>query len=206
MEFLISKKQLSILLEEQSKSKFSDYMNQMYSFLSDMVNKVNKKYKINIKLLLTWGASMAGLLLPLDNFIRNNNLEISDEQRYLILVGVAAVLLYESRKTTRVILEKIQELGLSETFSQTLSKAKSLKKSFSKFLQSSNIIIENLTDIISYAFLIPIITDIQSIIQKTSNFEDSCELIVKRVVASGVVLISSEILSELIKKVAAKFK
>lgn len=206
MEFLISKKQLSILLEEQSKSKFSDYMNQMYSFLSDMVNKVNKKYKINIKLLLTWGASMAGLLLPLDNFIRNNNLEISDEQRYLILVGVAAVLLYESRKTTRVILEKIQELGLSETFSQTLSKAKSLKKSFSKFLQSSNIIIESLTDIISYAFLIPIITDIQSIIQKTSNFEDSCELIVKRVVASGVVLISSEILTELIKKVAAKFK
>lgn len=206
MEFLITEKQLGILLEEQTKSKFGDYMKQMYSFISEMVNKVNKKYKINTKMLLTWGASIGGLVMPLDHFIKNHDFNLSEEQRYLILVGVLFMILYENRRNTKFLIEKIESLGLSETFKLVLGKAKNLRKSFSRFLESSNIIVSNLMEVISYAFLIPIITDIQSIIQKTNSFDDSCELIVKRLIASGVILISSELLSELVKKVSSKFK
>lgn len=206
MEFLITEKQLSVLLEEQNKSKLKDDMMQMYSFTSEMVNKVTKKYKINAKMLLTWGASIGGLVLPLDNFIKNFDFSLSEEQRYLILVGVVFMILYENKKNTKSLIEKINNLGLTNTFLATLKKAKNLRKSFSNFLESSNVIVSNVMEVVSYAFLIPIIGDIQSIIQKTEHFEDSCELIAKRLIASGVVLISSEIISEIVKKISSKFK
>jgi hypothetical protein len=61
-------------------------------------------------------------------------------------------------------------------------------------------------DTISYSFLIPIITDIQSTISGTSNLKEASIIIAERLVASGVVLLSAEILSKIIKKIITKFK
>jgi hypothetical protein len=35
---------------------------------------------LNLKLLLTWGASVGGLVMPLDRFIKSGRFELTDEQ------------------------------------------------------------------------------------------------------------------------------
>jgi hypothetical protein len=69
MDFLINEQQLRIILQEQDKSKMTDYMKELHSFTTEVVNRVMKKYEINLKMLMTWGTAVGGLLMPLDVFL-----------------------------------------------------------------------------------------------------------------------------------------
>jgi hypothetical protein len=204
MEFLINESQLKLILQEQDQSKMSDYMKELYSFTSNIINKVRKTYGLNLKLLLTWGASVGGLVMPLDNFIRSGRFDITDEQVALLLVGVACTYFYDNENALKKILSKIKEEGLEDIFKEVLLKGKNLKDSFTKFIKSSKVTINSTLDIITYAFLIPIITDIQSLITSGEDIQTVSMKVAKRLVASGVVLVGQLVLTEIIKKIIKK--
>jgi hypothetical protein len=204
MDFLINESQLRVILQEQDQSKMTDYMKELYSFTSNLINKAKKGYGLNLKLLLTWGASVGGLVMPLDNFIKSNRFELTDEQATLILIGIACTFFYDNAKALRSILLKIKEEGLEDTFKEVLIKARNLKESFSKFLKSANLTLGSTMELVTYSFLIPIITDIQSAITEGGDSQTLAMTIAKRLVASGVVLVGQIALTEVIKKIIKK--
>jgi len=206
MDFLINESQLRVILQEQDQSKMSDYMKELYSFTSNLVNKAKKTYGLNLKLLLTWGASVGGLVMPLDSFIRTGRFELTDEQATLILIGVACTYFYDNVKTLKTILTKIKEEGLEDTFKEVLVKSRNLKNSFSKFLESANVTLGSTLDLVTYSFLIPIIGDIQSAIMEGADLQTTSMTIAKRLVASGVVLVGQIVLTDTIKKIIKKFQ
>ena len=206
MDFLINESQLRVILQEQDQSKMSDYMRELYSFTSNLVNKAKKTYGLNLKLLLTWGASVGGLVMPLDSFIRTGRFELTDEQATLILIGVACTYFYDNVKTLKTILTKIKEEGLEDTFKEVLVKSRNLKNSFSKFLESANVTLGSTLDLVTYSFLIPIIGDIQSAIMEGADLQTTSMTIAKRLVASGVVLVGQIVLTDTIKKIIKKFQ
>ena len=61
-------------------------------------------------------------------------------------------------------------------------------------------------DTIAYSFMIPIITDIQSVLMETQDIDEAAILIAERLFASGIVLMSSQVLTETVKKVLEKLK
>jgi len=206
MDFLISESQLKVILQEQDESKMSTYMKTLYSFTYSLVNKVIKKYGINVKMLLTWGTSVGGLLLPLDNFIRNGKFSLDDSQRMLVIAGIAAILYYENKTLFAKIFKKIKEEGLEEVFTVVLEKGQQLKSAFFDFLQSVNVSVGSFMDTVAYTFLIPIIADIQSVAMRTNSVNEAAILIAERLVASGVVILSSEVISKSLKKIIKRFK
>ena len=206
MEFIINEQQLKLILTEQDKSKLGDYMKRLYSFTSSIVNKVIKKFDINVKLLLTWGTSVGGLVLPLDNFIKSGQFNLNDSQRALILAGVAAIVFFENKRLFSKILSKVKELGLEEVLKISIEKATKLKQVFVKFLNSLNITLGSTVDIVAYSFLIPIINDIQDLIKDNSNVNELATLITERLIASGVVILGYEVLNSAIKKIIKRLK
>jgi len=206
MDFLISESQLKVILQEQDESKMSTYMKTLYSFTYSLVNKVIKKYGINVKMLLTWGTSVGGLVLPLDNFIRNGKFSLDDSQRMLVIAGIAAILYYENKTLFAKIFKKIKEEGLEEVFTVVLEKGQQLKSAFFDFLQSVNVSVGSFMDTVAYTFLIPIIADIQSVAMRTNSVNEAAILITERLVASGVVILSSEVISKSLKKIIKRFK
>ena len=206
MDFLINESQLRIILQEQDQSKMSDYMKELYSFTSNLVNKAKKTYGFNLKLLLTWGASVGGLVMPLDRFIRTGRFELTGEQATLILIGIACTYFYDNVKTLKTILNKIKEEGLEDTFKEVLIKSRNLRDSFFNFMKSANITLGSTLELATYSFLIPIITDIQSAITEGSDIQTTAMTIAKRLVASGVVLTGQIALTETIKKIIKKFQ
>jgi hypothetical protein len=206
MDFLINESQLRIILQEQDESKMTDYMKTMYSFTKNLVNRVTKVYGLNVKMLLTWGTAVGGLVMPLDKFIRDGNFELTDDQRYLVLAGIAFIMFYENKRGLVKVLKKIKEEGLEDTFRLSLEKAKDLKSSFKGFLSSLKITVSTFMDTVAYSFLIPIIMDIQYIASGTSNPKESAILIAERLVASGGVVITAQVLSQVIKKIIEKIK
>ena len=204
MDFLINESQLRTILQEQDQSKMSDYMKEMYSYTSNLVDKAKSVYGLNLKLLLTWGASVGGFVMPLDNFIKSGRFDLTDTQQTLILVGIACSVFYDNSRALKLIYKKIKEQGLEEVFKEVLTKSKNLKNSFSKFLSSTNITISSSLDLVAYSFLIPIITDILEIVQNGANIESASKTIAKRLIASGVVIFSQTVLSDTIKRIIKK--
>ena len=206
MEFLINESQLRTILMEQDRSKMTGYMKKMYSFTNNLVNRVSKSYGLNLKMLLTWGTSVGGMVLPLDNYIRSGNFDLTDDQRYLVLAGIAFIMFFENKRGLTKILEKIKEEGLEDVFKVALEKATNLKESFKSFLSSINVTVGSFLDTVAYSFLIPIIVDIQSVATKSTDLKEASMLIAERLIASGVVIVSSKVLSTVIKKILERIR
>lgn len=201
MDFLINESQLRVILTEQDESKMTEYAKTMYSFTKNLVNRVSKSYGLNLQMLMTWGTAVGGMVLPLDQYIKTGEFNLTEDQRYLILSGIAFILFFNNKKTITKIVGKIKDEGIEETFKLVLSKAKDLKSSFKNFLSSINVSMGSFIDVVAYSFLIPIITDIQDVASNAASPKEAIMLITQRLIASGVVLVGSQALSATIKKI-----
>jgi hypothetical protein len=204
MEFLITESQLKILLQEEEKSQLGLYVKNMYAFTKQMLNKVHKSYGINLRMLLTWGTSVGGLVLPLDQYLRTQHLGLNEDQRMLVLVGIIFALFFETKRPFVKIMSLIKENGLEDIFQDGLRKGTQLRDAFTNFLSSANTGVGTFLEAIAYSFLIPIITDVQSVLGQTEDIETASILIAERLLAAGVILIGRQTLIDVIKNVLKK--
>ena len=181
-------------------------MKRLHSFTTNMVNRVMKNYGLNLKMLLTWGAAVGGLVMPLDVLIKTGNFNLSEKETALVLAGVAFTVFFENKRGIITLLKKIKDEGLEDEYLEVLTTAQTLKNSFVNFLKSCRITSGAVLDTIAYSFLIPIITDIHSIAVDSSNLNEAALLIAERLIASGVVVLSKDLLSMALKKIIRKFK
>jgi len=201
MDFIINESQLRKILLESDESRMSDDMKILYSYTKNLISKAKKTYGFNLQLLLTWGASVGGLVMPLDAFIRTGRFDLNDNQQTLILIGIACTYFYDNSKVLKSIIEQIKEEGIEDAFKEILVKSKNLKTSFVNFISSLGVTGKGVFDLIAYSFLIPIITDIQDVAMDTTNLDVATGLISERLIASGVVVVSSMVLNSVVKKI-----
>lgn len=206
MNFLISENQLKVILSEGLRESFENNMKIINAFSYDLVNRVKRKYGLNLKLLLTWGTSFGGLVMPLSNFIEKGGFNLDENQKSLLLLGVAAILYFDNKSIIKKVLSKIKEEGLQNEFEVILGKGFELRKAFFGFIQSLDTSIRSFSEIVSYAFIIPIISDIYDFVLKTDSIDTAAGNIVSRLIASGVILVGSEVLHEVIKSMSKRFK
>ena len=206
MEFLITESQLKKILTEQERSRMDGYMKQLNSFTKQIVNRVLKSYGLNLRMLLTWGTSVGGMVLPLDRYLRTGNFDLTDNQRMLVLAGIAFTLFFETKSPLSKLLKLIKEEGLSDVYKVGLNKGKQLKESFLNFMSSVNVSTGSFMDTVAYSFLIPIITDIQEAAMRGGDPKETAIMIAQRLSASGVVIIGSQVLSRTIKKIIDRIK
>jgi hypothetical protein len=206
MEFLITESQLRTLLTEEERSMLGSYMKRLNTFTKQIVNRTFKSYGINLRMLLTWGTAVGGLVLPLDRFLRDQNFNLTEDQRMLVLAGLAFSLFFETKRPAMKLVSAIKEEGLEEIFKIGLRKGSQLKDAFLNFMGSLGTGSASFIDTIAYSFMIPIITDIQSVLMETQDIDEAAILIAERLIASGVVLMSSQALTETVKRVLEKLK
>jgi hypothetical protein len=201
MNYILTEQQLRFIIKEEKNSKLTNYMKFMYSFTHKVVSISKKKYDLNVRFLLTMGTAIGGFLLPLDMFLKQGVFELNEDQIALILTGVAAINFYGNRKNISNIIDKIKEEGLSDYLQSVLEKSDKLKNSFVGFLESLSLTLSSVQETISYAFLLPLITDFMDIAHGTQNFWGASEIMTERILASGVVVVSGQILIEIINKI-----
>jgi len=201
MEFLITEAQLRTILTEEERSRMDGYMKQLNLFTKQIVNRVLKSYGLNLRMLLTWGTSVGGMVLPLDQYLRTGDFDLTESQRMLVLAGIAFTLFFETKRPLEKLLKLIKDEGLMDVYENGVSKGKELKESFLNFMTSVNVSTGSFMDTVAYSFLIPIITDIQILAMSSGDPKETAITIAERLVASGVVIIGSQALSRTIKKI-----
>ena len=202
---LITERQRKRIILENVSDRITSEIESGYDLVKDVLSKSAKQYNLDVQFLLTWGATIGGIIGPLNDYITGLNHPFTDEQVCLVLTGVIASLYYDNQKVIDKITDTIKKEGLLSLYSKTLNKGKELKNVFVKLIDSLNITTHKFTNIISYAFLIPILSILYNISSEDFSSSDVNE-IVKRIMAAGLVTISGNLLKEVITKILNRFK
>lgn len=202
---LITEKQRKIIIVENVSDRITSEIESGYELVKEVLSKSAKQYNLDVQFLLTWGATIGGIIGPLNDYISGINHEFTEQQICLTLTGIIASLYYDNQKVINKIVDKIKEEGLYSLFTKSLKKGKELKDVFIKFMTSLNISFHKITNIISYAFLIPILTILYNISSEDFSSHDVKE-IVERIMVAGLVTISGNLLKEVVTKILKRFK
>jgi len=203
---IINEQQKKLILTESIINEFTKSIEEGYDYTSKVLKEVNENYKLNFEFLITWGASIGGFISPISEFLQGRFPEISDLDLSLILTGIIAVNYIDNRKSVEKVLKLIREEGLSDIFKVGLDKSIELKEVMFKFLESLNITLFKITKMMSYAFIIPILVMLYTmVINKKINESDAKEITL-RILGSGLVNVGGIMIKDLISKLITRFK
>lgn len=202
---LITESQKRVLLRESVNKEVGDMVKQNYEFVKNVINQTSEQIGLNLQFLITWGASIGGFVGPLNEFIQGKFPDLSEMEVSLILTGIIATYYIDNKKLVAKILNEIKGLGLMGEFTSVLRKSSQLKETFIQFIESLNITLHKVTNIMSYAFIIPIIPLIyNSAVNMSIDSKDAKELAL-RIGAFGLLTVSGIVVKELFSKLIKRF-
>ena len=205
MNILITESQERMILNESIGREFGNILKQnsdVGKLISSQIKEIMGGDKVA---LLTFGASIGGLMGPVNDFLEGKYPSMNGVEISLLLTGAVATFFFNSPKLIGKIKSKIKEKGLETEFGVALSKTKELNETFLDFVESLNITLFKVTNVLGFAFLIPLLPYIHQISEGNLSITD-IDKIVKILLSYGVITISSATLKELIIKLIKRFK
>jgi hypothetical protein len=205
MSILITESQERMILNESIGRELGNVLRRN-SDIGKLITTQIKEITGNDKMgLLTFGASIGGLMGPVGNFIEGKYPSMNDAEISLLLTGAIATFFYSSPKLINKIKEKIKDKGLESEFEDTLSKTNELKDTFFDFMESLNITLFKVSNILGFAFLIPLLPYIHQMSEGKLSMMD-INKIVTILLSYGVITITSSTLKEIIVKLIKRFR
>lgn len=206
MKIAVTEHQKKFIITESISEEFNSIIERGYNFTKEILEKSAEQININIQFAITWGASIGGMVGPLNDFIKNTESEMSDIEISLLLTGIIASYYVDNKEYVKKILTKIKEEGLSEVFLRVFKKSQELKNAFFDFIESLNITLHKVTNIMSYTFIIPIIPMLYDMATSSNLDGEQISEIAKRLASFGVLTVSGILVRELINKIIKRFK
>lgn len=205
MEILINTRQAKRIVRESTGGNLNFDIQKIYNQVKEVLEKAGTQIGENLTFLITWGASIGGMIGPLNDYIEKKYIGLNDMEISLLLTGIIANYYFDNKKLITKIVKKIKEGGLSPVFSQIFNKAEELKKTFFNFIESLNITFHKMTNIMSYAFIIPLIPIIYNGITDGNITEGQISEISERLISFGLITVSGLAIRQLISKIIRRF-
>jgi hypothetical protein len=204
MEITISEDIQRKLITESLMGDLSKVLSNIAQIGKEILKETQKMMKFDLKFLLTWSATIGGFMGPLTQYIKDQNIEITQGNINLIVVGVCATLFYNNEKLIAEFISEIKEKGLIPVFELVLNKGYELKNALMRFLESIGLTIGNLFAIASFTFLIPIIGMLNSYATTGEITPETIQEISERIAMAGVTALSATTIRNFLKKFFAK--
>jgi hypothetical protein len=205
MKVLISQNQYKHLILENTNSKITSELEKMKSFTKNLIIKSKKQLGFDLKFLLTWGATIGGLMSPVSEYISGEYPDLSDKDITLLTIGCVFTYYTDNKDKLKIVLGTIKDKGLVEVFNNMLSKVDELKKTFFSFIESLSVTTHSLSNMLAYTFLIPILPLLYDMSVSDINKNDINE-ITKRIVLFFGTTVSGLTIKEIVSSIINKFK
>lgn len=205
MKVIINENQKKLILSESISGKLSTSIKNMEKFTKDIVTECKKTTGIDFSFLLSWGATLGGLFIPVTEFIKGEHPELTSTEISLLITGAMVTYYSSNKEMLGKLLNKIKEKGLVEIFDEVLESTQTLKETFLSFIESLNVTTSKLSNMLAYTFLIPILPKLFELSQMRYD-QDIINEIVKRLIGYGIVIVSSVTLTEIVNKIIKRFR
>lgn len=204
--FLINENQKRQILFESMSDEMKKQSKENKNLIERIYRDASKQINFDLSIMLTFSASIAGFIGPVEQFLKDNYQGLTSMEISLILTGIIFQYIQDNKSVLKEIYSKIREKGLVSPFRNALDKSERLKDSFMNLVLSLGVSFQKTSNILGYTFLIPIIPILyQSISNGLVSFDDVSE-IVKRLTIFGGLNYGGITLNQIIKSLIERIK
>jgi hypothetical protein len=204
--FLINENQKRQILFESMSDEMKKQSKENKNLIERIYRDASKQINFDLSIMLTFSASIAGFIGPVEQFLKDNYQGLTSMEVSLILTGIIFQYIQDNKSVLKEIYSKIREKGLVSPFRNALDKSERLKDSFMNLVLSLGVSFQKTSNILGYTFLIPIIPILyQSISNGLVSFDDVSE-IVKRLTIFGGLNYGGITLNQIIKSLIERIK
>ena len=200
MNINITESDIRHVILESAEKQTEKTIENVKKYTKDLYEKVKDHLGLNLKFLLTWGVGIGALISPIESWINENVADITPMEVTLIAISAVMTVFFEKKADIKVLLDRIKEKGLSDTFSTVVKKTKELKKSFKKLLEYLGVGLSGVASMANYAFMLPLIPIMKEVFIRGDFEEVELDKMVTRLIGIGV----SAAVAEVIKKLASR--
>ena len=165
MKIIISESQHKRILMENINSDLEKRFQNMKKFTKNVISEAKKQINLDLSFLLTWGSTLGGLMGPVSDYIEGKYPELSNTDISLLCTGAILTYFTNNKEGLTKVLDKIKEKSLIQEFDYMLEKTGELKNVFISFIESFAIPVNKLSNMLAYAFLIPILPELYEMSQ-----------------------------------------
>jgi len=201
MNVLLTEEQTKLILVEGMPDILQSIYEKSTDFSANLYKRIAKRLKFNLKILLTFGAGVGGLMEPLMNMINGKFPELTEEQSLMIVVATVCIVFNEGKDILKQVIPKIKEEGIENEFRYSLLKTKRLVTVFKGFLGTLGNSAAFLTDVMSYIYLIPLLGYLTIALQGQSLSPEQVDTLIKTLGATGALHISTAALEEIVQRI-----
>jgi adenylate cyclase len=205
VQILITESQKKYLLKESVSNIISDKLEQMSSFTKKVLKESSKQIGMNLEFMIGWGAAIGGFMGPINDFVKGNHPELSDVELSLIITGLIANYFFDNKELSMKVLKKLKENNLMDVYKEAKSKSSQLFKTFVEFIQSLNLQLQKVTNIMSYTFIIPLLPMIYDIAKSGHINMNQTKEIAIRIAGFATLTVSGIMLKNLLWKLIKRF-
>lgn len=205
MDILLTESQYIKLIVEKKNSEVESSFSNSKGVVKDIINDVKSKHGIDFTFAVTWGAVIGGFVGPITDYLHGTYSNLSKSDISLISFGILLTFFSSNEEKLNKVLNIIKKEKLITFFDRGIMKAYDLKDAFFSFLESLNVTFEKTSNMLAYAFLIPLIPLIKQISEMELS-SDQLDLLINGLTHYSATIVSSTILHRLIKKMIKRFR
>ena len=195
MKVILTENQYKKLLMESFKSTVSNVLSSVSEFTLRVIKDATQQLKFDFRFLLTYGAGIGAILKSVYEYLEGNFIGLSTNEIAGLTVMAVAVVFYENKDLKKLI-NKVDSSKLSNAISYT----DNLKNKFTHLLKVLGLSIHRTSNIISYSFLVPVLSILIEVVTKHGINSTQFDMLVEALSTSVAVAIPGVAIRDILFK------
>jgi len=199
MKVILTESQFNTLLKENYKEKIGGSLMNLSKFSSKVVRDASNQLKFDFRFLVTYGAGIGAILQSVFDYLEGNFTGLSETQLAGLAVMAVGVVFFEN-KDLKSQVQNIEDMGLSSELDNVVSYTQNLKNKFSNILKVLGLSIHRTSNIISYSFLIPLLSIIIEIVTLHGVDSSQFSMLIESLLTSGLIAVEGVALRDILMR------
>jgi hypothetical protein len=198
MKFIITEEQYKQILNESIQENISKKIEKFKEFFQKIIDDLKKSYNFHIKFGLTYGAGIGAIIQPITDYLNSRYPNLETSQIEMLAVASIMVVFFEGKEIEKVE-QKISEENLENELADGVGYAEVLSRKFKKVINVLGMSIYRMSDIVAYAFLLPLLTEIYKFMDKGIDAMDF-DMISKSIMVSTGIMIGGNLIKRMVER------
>jgi hypothetical protein len=199
MKVVLTESQFKKILLEGYKEQINNKLMGMHDFSRKVVNDAMTQLKFDFRFLVSYGAGIGAILQSVFEYLDGNFNGLDDAQIAGLTVMSVGVVFFEN-KDLRTLLNKFKDEGLSSELDNAVSFTEKLKDKFAYLLKLLGMSIHRTSNIVSYSFLIPILSIVIDLVTKHGVDSSQFSMFIEALLTSGLIAVEGVALRDVLLK------
>jgi len=200
MKFIITEEQYKQILNEGITDTITKKIEKFKEFFQKIIDDLKTSYNFHIKFGLTYGAGIGAIIQPITDYLNSRYPNLETSQIEMLAVASIMIVFFEGKEIEKIE-KKVTEESLENELADGVGYAEVLSVKFKKVINVLGMSVYRLSDIVAYAFLLPLLSEIYKFMDKGVEAMDF-DLISKSIMISTGIMIGGNLIKRMVEKLS----